>query len=219
MIRDQWTRWVERLAQWEVGVHCCNPYARNRTRANAARRHNLAHYLREMAALRPKIVLVGEALGYRGGRVTGIPFSSAQLLATHPWYSHSDYWRIEAPLPQAEATATLMHAVLGQIGVRPLCWNAFPFHPHQPNRVLSNRKPTADELRTGGDFAAALIAAMQIEVVVAVGKSAEKALTQLQIQHHAVRHPSHGGKYDFHAGLLRIVSKMSDYNNQNTGST
>lgn len=205
--QKSWIRWVERLARTDVGASCCNPYALNRTRANKIRRANLSYYLEERARFRPKFLLVGEALGHRGGRVTGIPFVSHHLLMTHPWYGADGY----QPLPKAplsgEATSTIMHTVLGDIALRPLLWNAFPFHPHKPNNQSSNRKPTAGELAIGRTFLQTLIERMEIETIVAVGNSAEKALTQLSIPHHKVRHPSHGGKRDFEAGLRQLTQQ------------
>jgi hypothetical protein len=48
--------------------------------ANSIRRNNLFLYLQQMANLKPKMLLVGEASGYRGCRLTGVPFTSEYIL-------------------------------------------------------------------------------------------------------------------------------------------
>ena len=47
---------------------------------NQLRRHNLTRYLSAMEQSRPTLLLVGEAPGYRGCRLTGIPFTSSHTL-------------------------------------------------------------------------------------------------------------------------------------------
>ena len=56
-----------------------NPYA-GVDELSAMRRHNLSLYLRRMAERQPRLLLLGEAPGYRGCRVTGVPFTSESIL-------------------------------------------------------------------------------------------------------------------------------------------
>lgn len=144
----------------------------------ALRRARLAAYLDERGGAR--LLLVGEAPGYRGARISGIPFTSErQLSGAGP----------------AEATATIVHRVLAELGLAEdvLLWNIVPTHPGTPS---SNRAPTAAEVAEGAAFARELARGRR---VVAVGRIAAAALGA-----EYVRHPSHGGLAGFREGLLRF---------------
>jgi uracil-DNA glycosylase len=144
------------------------------------RRARLAAYLDSRC--NAPLLLVGEAAGYRGARVSGVPFTSErQLSGTGP----------------AEATATIVHRVLAELGLeeRVLLWNVVPTHP---GTEMSNRHPSRAEVAAGLPFASELAKGRR---VVAVGRCAEAALGAPY-----VRHPSHGGAAEFRAGLLRFRS-------------
>ena len=170
---------VDRLATATIGA-TFNFY---RSGAGAQlRRERLRAYLAARADA--PILLVAEAPGWRGTRVSGVPLTSErQLTGSGP----------------AEATATIVHGVLAELGLdrAVLCWNAVPTHPHLPGRPRSNRRPTGDEIEAGRPFLAALAAGRR---VVAVGRVAESAVGAP-----ALRHPSHGGATAFREGLRRIV--------------
>ena len=146
----------------------------------ATRRERLAAYLEERREA--PLLLVGEAAGYRGARVSGIPFTSErQLTGTGP----------------AEGSATIVHRVLAELGLEEsvLLWNVVPTHP---GTASSNRPPRRDEIAAGIPFARELAKGRR---VLAVGRCAEAALEAPY-----VRHPSHGGAAEFRAGLLGFRS-------------
>jgi uracil-DNA glycosylase len=144
-------------------------------------RQRLACYLESRADA--SLVLVGEAPGYRGARVSGIPFTSErQLTGSGP----------------AEATATIVQRVLAELRIddRVLLWNVVPTHP---GTASSNRRPTRAEIGAGQRYAFAVVAGRS---VVAVGRLAQDVCRGLP-----VRHPSHGGARAFRAGLVELLDR------------
>ena len=144
------------------------------------RRGRLAGYLadRERAA----VLLVGEAAGYRGARISGVPFTSErQLTGAGP----------------AEASATIVHRVLDELAIADdvLLWNVVPTHP---GTETSNRPPTRAEIEKSRPFLDRLARGRR---VVAVGRVAQAATGAPY-----VRHPSHGGAEAFRAGLIHLCS-------------
>ena len=158
---------IGRLVRAEIGA-TFNFY---RDGAGAAtRRQRLRAYLE--ARQDAPFLLVGEAAGYRGARVSGIPFTSErQLTGTGP----------------AEASATIVHHVLAELGLEEdvLLWNVVPTHP---GTETSNRPPTRAEIAAGLPFLGRLVPGRR---TVAVGRVAHAALGGTY-----VRHPSHGGRPD-----------------------
>lgn len=147
----------------------------------ALRRERLTAYLG--ARHGADLILVGEAPGYRGARVSGIPFTSErQLTGAGP----------------AEATATIVQRVLAELGLteRVLLWNVVPTHP---GTATSNRAPTRAEVRAGRVFADELARGRR---VLAVGRVAHEALGG-----EYVRHPSYGGAAAFARALHAVIER------------
>jgi uracil-DNA glycosylase len=141
-------------------------------------RSRLLAYLEAHEATR--LLLVGEAPGCNGARISGVPFTSErQLTGRSP----------------AEPTATIVRSVLAELGLDALCWNVVPTHPGTPT---SNRRPTAAEVAAGTAFLAELTRGRR---VLAVGRLAERVTGAPY-----VRHPSRGGASAFRHGLLRFAA-------------
>jgi uracil-DNA glycosylase len=168
---------VAELARAEIGSTF------NQYRASPLRRARLAAYLALRAPAR--ILLVGEAAGYRGARVSGIPFTSERQLTGHR---------------PSEASATVVQGVLDELGVTHdvLLWNLVPTHPHEPGNPQSNRRPTRDEVAGGRTFLHRLAGGRRI---VPVGR-----LAQAELGGPYVRHPSHGGAREFRAALVELLA-------------
>ena len=200
-------RFLDELARTAVSPRACNQYARG-VPANAIRRRNLRLYLEQLDAIGPRLMLVGEAVSYRGGRLTGIPFVSESLMLCgvgDVLGEHNGYRRATTtPRPSTEASATMVWATIRHIEPLPLLWNAFPFHPHLDGNPFSNRMPTAAELLAGARFIEWLMRLFPIERVAAIGNAAAASLTRLGVEHVKVRHPSQGGKRKFVEGMARL---------------
>jgi excisionase family DNA binding protein len=149
----------------------------------AGRRDRLRSYLtRHWYA---PLLLVGEAAGYKGCRLTGIPFTSPRQLGIGG---------------TGEAASTIVHQAIADLGItnQVLMWNAVPTHPHQPGNPLKNRAPTAAERTASRSFNEVVRRGRE---VVAVGRHAHMATGAPY-----VRHPSNGGKAQFRQGLLEFVT-------------
>ncbi len=201
-------RFVNDLARVELSARAANQY-----RESAVSRRNLRLYLEEMEAIGPRMLLVGEAVSYRGGRLTGIPFVSESVmlcgvdLAGGGRILGADrgYRKAEASTRvSTEASATMVWATIRRIEPLPLLWNAFPFHPFMAGKPLSNRIPSSSELAIGERFVTRLMRLFPIERVAAIGNHADRTLTRLGIAHVKVRHPSQGGKRLFVEGMARL---------------
>jgi hypothetical protein len=131
------------------------------------------------------VLLVGEAAGWRGARVSGVPFTSErQLTGSGP----------------AEATATIVQQALAELGLteQVLLWNLVPTHPHRPAEPRSNRPPSRAEIDAAAAFVAELARGRR---VLAVGRLAHARLGGPYL-----RHPSHGGAAAFRAGLAAALA-------------
>jgi uracil-DNA glycosylase len=169
---------VEELAAARIG-ETFNQYAEGK-RASLLRERLVAYLERKAGA---ELLLVGEAPGYRGARVSGIPFTSErQLTGSGP----------------AEATATVVQRVLAELDLEEdvLLWNAVPTHP---GTATSNRRPTRIEVTAGAQFVHALACGRR---VVAIGRVAHEAYGPA-----FVRHPAHGGAREFRAGLVELLDR------------
>ena len=178
---------------------------RGRDKQTCLRRENLHRYLSKMRELGPEVLLVGEAPGYKGCGLTGIPFSSERLLARHPFFAGFQT-STDPALVTSESSATIVWEGIEGLSKPPLLWNAFPFHPFQGENVRSNRPPNLEELQVGKRVLKRLVRLFPIQTYIAVGQKAAMQLEQMEIPFHAVRHPSFGGKNDFLQGLQKHLT-------------
>jgi uracil-DNA glycosylase len=154
----------------------------NQYEASPELRARLVGYLAERG--RARFLLVGEAAGYRGARVSGLPFTSErQLTGSGP----------------GEASATIVQRVLAELGaeLEVVLWNLVPTHPHLPGRPRSNRRPTREEVEAARPF---LDRVARGRRVVPIGR-----LAHAELGGPYIRHPAHGGAGEFRAALIQLL--------------
>jgi uracil-DNA glycosylase len=193
---------VDRVAALDFGA-CFRPLMDEHAEldlpgAAATRRANLVQYLVERTREQP-VVLAGEAMGYAGGRFSGIAFTAERTLLE--W---GEPYALTSFRPEGfkEMSGSIVHGLLGELGVesRVVLWNTVPAHPHPPGRPLGNRGPTMAERRAGGRALDLFLEAVEPLAVVPVGRIAERALNDLGVSTlPAVRHPAQGGATLFRA--------------------
>ncbi len=145
---------------------------------------------------RCRFMLVGEAPGFNGARFSGVAFTSERSLA--PEHRSS-----RRPDGFKEPSATILGGQLEALGIDEVTvrWNSVPFHPHELDAPLTNRKPTELERREGLVFLQRLVEIMRPEQIIAVGRVAERSLPGSV----CVRHPARGGATQFRQQMADLV--------------
>jgi uracil-DNA glycosylase len=200
-----------RLLATGEGTNLFNPWTQrdelNDSTLNSpvGRRERLKAHLQRS----PARILLGEAAGYQGCRVSGIPFTSERVIMAGivPRVS-SDGQRLSIRTrPWSEPSATTvwktLHAL--QIAHDTILWNAYPWHPHVPGDPHSNRTPTRIERALGMPVLDALLRIFPKAALFAVGRHAEQALLEMGRDAIPLRHPSMGGAKLFHLGLRNAL--------------
>lgn len=209
MSAHDFTPFIESLSHIQTAPDAYNQYGAGENPYNAIRRANLKRYLEDVLAKQSGIVLVAEAPGYRGMRITGVPMVSRCILregvpALEMLGEARGYQDVVEPgfeNIQAEQTSSILWNLLPELGIVPLVWGSFPFHPHQLGKPLTNRKPRTPEVKLGEPFVRELLEIFAPKKVIAVGNVGYGLLTTMGIPCVKVRHPAQGGKNDFVVGM------------------
>jgi len=172
-------RFVRELAAIRTESDLFNPWGesdlawdRSRLAPYVRRLHFTCYLARRLE--RARWVWIGEALGYRGARFSGVPFTSERiLLGFHPEIpaevafgrrgvrtSRPDHPILAGRTSEAtrlygfaEVSATLVWRAVRVVGLAPedvVFFSVVPFHPWDPKRgPMSNRPPRRREVREG----------------------------------------------------------------------
>ena len=192
--------------------------------APAIRRKHLRAYLHKRLG-KVQLILIGEALGYRGGHFSGIPMTSERILlgkkkgtGIEPAHVFSGIkarrtsTRDQCPDGFSEPTATIVWSWLLKLGLKPeefVLWNAFPWHSFNSRRgLLSNRMPKKSERPAGLSVLKAFLDLFPCEEIIALGNVAAWQLKELNVECHRVRHPASGGARLFRQGIGTLVKEV-----------
>jgi uracil-DNA glycosylase len=171
--------------------------------------NNLIIFLEALLIFNNGALLVGEAPGYRGCKLTGIPFTSGIIIKKS---QHQIFKAIgsQIKLKQlvSENTASIFWEVMSNDAVMPILWNAFPYHPHKFNNQETNRKPTALEIGEGKLYLKEVYELFKPRRLFALGRVSQAVLMDTfpgkEVRY--IRHPSHGGKKEFIQGMLEVYA-------------
>jgi uracil-DNA glycosylase len=177
---------LKQLEQGKFGEHSLiakninNPYQDGK---NSVPYENLKKYLIKMLALKPSVLLVGEAPGYNGCRLTGIPFTSEYTIFDNKFLIGNSHDFKISDKKQKERTSTIFWNKINELKKNktfqlPLLWNIFPYHPHEKgNTDKSNRAPLKNEIDFGFVVLNELINIFEsINMIYALGNKAKNKL-------------------------------------------
>lgn len=161
----------------------------------------------------PRFILCGEAIGFAGGRHSGMAFTSERLLL------EGFIPRVEIPAqrltsrnpPFSEPSATIVWKALHRLAIaeHTILWNAVQLHPYKFGNIRSNRTPTNSEIALGSKALRGLLDAFPRAKVVAVGRKAEELLKIMAVRTAgSVRHPANGGATAFATGLADLAGGL-----------
>lgn len=154
--------------------------------------------------------MVGEAPGYKGCGLTGIPFTSGDVITGSQYVIFKKIRKkIKLTRVISEATATIFWNLVGGTAVNPILWNAFPFHPHKRGAKNSNRRPSKEEINEGKKYLLMVYDIFCPKKLCAVGRVAEAVLKELFPSEEVcyIRHPARGGKRAFTAAVKHILEQ------------
>ncbi len=203
MDQDQFQHFIDKLTTYPQSPTVTNQYL------NEVQLDNLKQYLTNIKQRHPTKLFVGEAPGYKGCRISGIPFTSEYIIHTHQ--SSGVLAGCKALGNQKEASASIIWQklddlnALGKLKTPPLIWNIFPFHPHKNGTVQSNRKPLKSEVQLGLTFLNDLIHLFpSIQYIYAIGQVSANIIQTLSQYKGVIRHPANGGKVQMNLDMDRI---------------
>lgn len=179
-------------------------------------RENLYNYLQRIKSNNSKVMLIGEAPGYHGCRLSGIAFTCEENFTEDiiPGIMGKNlgYKIFSEMKPEKELSASIVWSKLKEWfefhGSVPLLWNICPFHPHKENDVLNNRTPRKKDIDRGIKYFLELVEIFDIQHIGCIGRKSFDTIKTMNLNTNLeyLRHPSCGGKREF-------INNMNNYMN------
>ncbi|MBN1459268.1 MAG: uracil-DNA glycosylase [Armatimonadetes bacterium] len=180
----------------------------------AVRQANLRSYLASYHDM-PVVLVVGEAAGPWGMRWSGVPFTSERQLAEKTVPFQGEVSSLQKPAvrlgrksPHSSGSATIFWRVMKQWFPAFLAVDVVPFFPHTKGDVLKKDTPSDSEIRQFLPILEQTSTLLQPATIVAVGRRASEALSNLGMDHEAVHHTAHDAKKEFPAGMESIFERL-----------
>lgn len=187
---------------------CCPLH--DRPDAARIRKRNLTLCLESAIDAKVDTIWIARDLGYRGGRRTGVPLTDeVHLAAAGTLFGGVALNRATRGPVVAERTAAVVWNLLRMIDEPAVLWNIFPLHPHEQDDPFSNRCHTRTEREATWPLLEALFAMIQPRRIIAIGKDAGAALSDISVPVNLVRHPSYGGQSEFITGICDLYGVSS----------
>lgn len=200
-----------------------NPDVDESTQTDRIRRRQLEAYL-SLRWGKARFILLAEAIGFQGGRFTGIPMTSERILtgkladkgltsamAIGALQGQQTSRSTLRPNGFTEPTATIVWQTVLGTGCPPeefVFWNAFPWHPINPMKgPLSNRTPRGHEISQGFSVLQRFLALFPEARILALGRKASHLLESRKIDHIRMRHPARGGATLFRDQVTSLFPK------------
>ncbi len=174
--------------------------------AAEVRRDNLRSYFLSFRT-KPPVFLLAEAPGPWGCRFSGVPITSEDQLVDPEFPLHGAK-ASAASEPYKEYSAGIFWRTLINHHSRFIVWNSVPFHPRKPGQPTSIRTPRTSELNQYAPIVKKMVEVLRPEIVVAIGRKAEKTLSSIGIGSVYVRHPSQGGATHFAEGISEVMNQF-----------
>ena len=230
------TEFVDELGLYE-GVNVYNPWSDvdlnydNSLEASRWRRQNFITYALPRLG-RANTFVVAEAVGYQGGRYSGIAITCERmLLGLHSTVDANQLaeiplWRTSSQMSEHiksiqrekgfnEPTDTVVWNAIIENGINPydiFLWNIFPFHPYKSGEPMTNRTPTDEEQQLGWEYTKklldlnALLGGGDRPLILAVGQKSADTMGKFGIIPLALRHPANGGANKYREGFKEAMN-------------
>ena len=181
-------------------------------------RENLYNYLQRIRNNNSKVMLIGEAPGYHGCRLSGIAFTCEENFTEDiiPEIMGKDlgYKIYPDGKPEKEFSASTVWPKLkdwyNTHGSVPLLWNICPFHPHKKENIMSNRTPRKKEIERGIKYFLELVDIFEIRHIGCIGRKSFDTIKTMGLNTSLeyLRHPSCGGKTEFERMIGGYMKKF-----------